>query len=139
MKKRQHADGGIVVAQLHGFLIDSICEATLSCVNITPFGSPVEPEVNMTVSRSSGDIADGPSCRSSMPMESFDCDEGGKFIGQGYSVAKIIEIDQFGIRLSLIFPLPAAGEHMSDAAFGDAMVHHCRGQWCNSDLRQSDS
>jgi hypothetical protein len=45
--------------------IASTFEPTLSCVSITPLGQPVEPEVKITVSKSSGLTRVRPSCHSS--------------------------------------------------------------------------
>ncbi len=43
----------------------SMFEPTLRCVSITPLGRPVEPEVKMTVNKSSSRIFVNPSQRSS--------------------------------------------------------------------------
>ena len=66
VKPMEWTKGKIPITISSGFslaiwLMASTLLATLACVSITPFGTPVEPEVKITVKTSSGLISSNPS------------------------------------------------------------------------------
>ena len=111
----------------------STFEPTLRCVSITPLGRPVEPEVKMIVSRSSSRIFVSPSRRSSHATGASQAAAAARqLVAQRDLAQAVFQVDHLGVELQ-IEPLhdAAAGQHVADAALGDAVVHHLGGDACS--------
>ena len=101
-------------------------EPTLSCVSITPLGRPVEPEVKITVSKSSGLTRFSPSRRSKSEIGISQASAAETILSQSRDLSReIFEQHDLGVDFE-IEPIqnPPAGKHVPDAALLDAGIHH---------------
>ena len=105
-------------------------EPTFAWLSITPFGLPVEPEVKITVSKSSPRKRSTPNCAfQDRHRQQPGLHESDQLVEPRGLGCEIFEINQLGLHVELQ-PLheSAAGQHVPNAAIGDAMIQQRRGK-----------
>ncbi len=107
------------------WLAAAMLVAMFECVCITPLGSPVEPEVKITVIRSSG-------LRRLQTQHAIEqegrhtkaCERGGELHAARDLFQQVFQQDDFAVEVEgPLLEEPLAREHVLDARFADAVVH----------------